>query len=107
MCTDSSFRIRGRNSGAHESLMARTPPDFVLRAEEIAVCLVIRLFDKRISQLLQEVAQRHFRIGRYLEPNQDFSDVRSVITVVKERNIPIWLQASQEVGESTEPFWEF
>lgn len=54
-----------------------------LHAEEVAVSLVIRLFDKRISKLLQEIAQCRFRVGRDLQTDQDLADVCTVITVVE------------------------
>jgi hypothetical protein len=31
----------------------------------------------------------------------------SVITVMEERDVPIWFQSTKEVGQCTESFWEF
>jgi hypothetical protein len=31
----------------------------------------------------------------------------SVITVMEKRDVPIWFQSTEEVGQCTESFWEF
>lgn len=78
-----------------------------LCTQEVTVSLVVRLLDKRISQFLQKVIESGCGICRYLQTDQDFTDIRPVITVMKERNVPIWSQATQEVRQSAESFREF
>lgn len=82
-------------------LLARSPSQEPLRD------LIIRLLDPYVAQLAQEARKGLVVLGGDLDPRQDLGDVRAVVPVVEEGDVPPRVQGQEELPEGAGAFGEF